>query len=85
MTPTSFEPENGAPFLKPVRVSSSGSLKPGLHRPSSSEEGVVNPVSATEQGGSLSAMAWPTSHFIPSGMLHDKVAKLSLTKMSIMA
>lgn len=71
MSPSSFESENG-PFVKPVRVSSSGGIKPQLQR-ASSDQDMIKPVSATEHGRSHAAMAWSTQQVIPSHLLHDKV------------
>ena len=73
-TTTPIDPENG-PFIKPVRVSSSGNVNPSLQRPPSDLE-TVKPVSATEQGSNHAAMAWTRQEVIPSGLLHDKVGTL---------
>lgn len=69
---SSIDPENG-PFLKPVRVSSSGNVNLSPQRPPSHQE-TMKPVSATEQGGNHAAMAWTRQEVIPSGLLRDKVS-----------
>ena len=76
ISPQPFQSEDREnAFFKPVRVSSSGNIKPPVQR-LSSESGMVKPVSATEDRGDHTAIAWPTQTGMASHLLYDKVCIL---------
>ena len=79
MSSSPFQPEEDreSPFFKPVRVSSSGNIKPPVQR-LSSESGMVQPVSATDEGGNHTAMAWPTQTTMSTHLLYEQVWILSV-------